>query len=386
MKPPGLVKGRPRETHSYFAATVHGLEDVLRAEMEQLGLQGLEPMEGGVWFEGDRADCYRANLWLRTAGRILWPVADFACRDVEELYQGARRIDWPALMEPDHTFLVKVKAGDPPFTHSHFLAMKIKDAVADRFRADTGQRPSVDTETPHHRIQAVIQDHRCYLSLDASGEPLFKRGYRVWTAQAPLKENLAAGLVLLSGWRGDRPLYDPFCGGGTLLIEAALLAGNRAPGLFRERFGFMNWPDYNAALLKRLKKEAKAAARPVGVPLWGADKDPEMIAAAKENAQRAGLEGDIQFDTAEAATFAPPPGPGTILTNPPYGHRMEEEADLTGLYKQLGDTLKQKSQGKQAWVFTLQGPLVKAVGLRAAKKTVLFNGPLECRLLQYDLY
>jgi putative N6-adenine-specific DNA methylase len=386
MTPPQLRKGRPHPRHRFFAATASGLEPVLLAEMQALELEDLAPDAGGVFFSGEMDACYRANLWLRTASRILRIVARVPCSDETTLYRETYQIDWHRFMEVNQTLAVRVRLGQTGFANSQFLALKIKDAVVDRFRDTFNKRPSVNKERPDVQIQAYIHLGHCTLALDSSGPPLFMRGYRQGEAKAPLKETLAAGLIALTGWQGDRPFYDPFCGSGTLPIEAALLAGRRAPGLLRERFGFEAWPDFHAPAFRAEQARARQQARPVPVPIFASDRNPKAVASARANAKRAGVDGAITFAVRPIADFDGSAGPGVILTNPPYGERLGDEDKLGPLYKSIGDTLKHKAKGMEAYIFTVHGPLIKSIGLRPARRTILRNGPLECRLLRFDLY
>jgi len=386
MASPRLRKGQAPPTHRFFVSTPRGLEGVLLAEMEALGLPEREPTKAGAYFTGTLEDCYRANLWLRTAVRVVRVVAAFPCRTERELYAGTSAVEWPEHLELGQTLAVRARLGRTPLTHSQFVSRRIKDAIVDQFRARFRRRPSVDARHPDVQVHAWLDDGRCILSLDSSGWPLFMRGYRDDEGPAPLKENLAAGLVALAGWHGERPFYDLMCGSGTLPVEAALLAGNRAPGLLRGRFGFQNWLDFRPGVWARLKREARAAARPVEVPLLAADRDPHRVEEARRNARNAGVAEAIAFRVQPLADFQPPPGGGLVLVNPPYGERMGEAKALAPLYKELGDVLKQRCAGMEAYVFTAHGPLVKAIGLRVSRRDILFNGPLECRLLRIELY
>jgi putative N6-adenine-specific DNA methylase len=394
MTQPQLRKGRPGIRHRFFAATASGLEPALLAEMQALGLEELAEDSGGVFFSGPMEACYRANLWLRSASRVLRIVARVPCSDEATLYKQVYAIDWHALMEVDQTLAVRVRFGQTGFTNSQFMALKIKDAIVDRFRDTFGKRPSVNKERPDVQIQAYVHLGHCTLALDSSGPPLFMRGYREGEAKAPLKETLAAGLVGLTGWQADRPFYDVFCGSGTLPIEAAMLAGKRAPGLNRERFGFENWPDYHAPAFQKEQARARSEARPIPVRLFASDRDPKAIAAARANARRAGVEDAITFATRELADFAANPeagsaaegGLGMILSNPPYGDRMGDMQRLAPLYKEIGDTLKHKAKGMEAFIFTAHGELIKSIGLRPSRRVILRNGPIECRLLRFEMY
>jgi putative N6-adenine-specific DNA methylase len=262
----------------------------------------------------------------------------------------------------------------------------VKDAIVDRFRDVFRKRPNVNPQQPDLAVHAFLDQERCTLSIDSSGAPLFMRGYREGTGAAPLKETLAAGLIGLTGWRGERPFYDFMCGTGTLPIEAALLAGNRAPGLMRTRFGFQTWPDYRASDYRALAEEARKAAKPVGVPIQASDKDPRVVEAARENARRAGVGDAITFSVADAADFEAQHGAGLVLLNPPYGERLGEVDALKPLYKMLGDVFKQRCKGMEGYIFTTHSDLIKSIGLRASRRTILFNGPLECRLLRFEMY
>jgi putative N6-adenine-specific DNA methylase len=386
MTPPLLRKGRSHPRHRFFAATASGLEPVLFAEMQALGLEELAQDAGGVFFTGEMDACYRANLWLRTTSRILRVVVRVPCSDEASLYRETYQIDWHTYLEPTQTLAVRVRLGQTGFTNSQFLALKIKDAIVDRFRDTFKVRPSVNKERPDVQIQAYIHLGHCTLALDSSGPPLFMRGYREGEAKAPLKETLAAGLIGLSGWHGERPFYDPFCGSGTLPIEAALIAGNRAPGLQRERFGFESWPDFHAPSFRAEQASARKAAKPITVPIFAGDRHPKAVAAARANARRAGVEDSITFAVRDVEEFDASAGPGVMLMNPPYGERLEDADKLAPLYKKIGDTLKHKAKGMEAYLFTVHGPLIKSIGLRPSRRTILRNGPLECRLLRFEMY
>ncbi|MBI4081076.1 MAG: RNA methyltransferase [Candidatus Lambdaproteobacteria bacterium] len=384
--PPRLLKGREKPRHRYFASTPRGLEEVLLAELQALGLEECRSVPGGAYFEGPLDACYRANLWLRSAVRVLRIVAEFPCRDERELYEQVWKLPWHQHMAVEQTLAVRARLGRTPIGHSHYAALKIKDAIVDRFRADFRSRPNIDARQPDIQVHAWIDDERCTLGVDGSGWPLFMRGYRAEEGAAPLKENLAAGLIALTGWHGERPFYDPMCGSGTLPIEAALIAGRRAPGLLRGRFGFQSWPDFHAAEWKAIQAEARAAARPIAVPIMAADRDAAAVRQARQNAGHAGVADAIAFSTAPIESFQPLPQGGLLLINPPYGERLERNAGLAPLYKRLGDILKHRCTGMDAYIFTLHGELAKAIGLRPSRRHILFNGPLECRLLRYQMY
>lgn len=372
---------------AFFATTAKGVEEVLAREMTGLGLGGVTVEKGGVRFTGDLSACYRANLWLRTASRILIPLAEFPCDSPQQLYDGVRAISWDRYLTPDTTLAVECVLRDSSLTHSGFVALKTKDAIVDTLRDRFGSRPSVNPKDPDLLVNVHLVRNRCIVSLDSSGTSLDRRGYRTEAGEAPLRETLAAALVLLTGWDGTVPLVDPLCGSGTILIEAALLALNRAPGLVRERFGFQRWPTFEASRWRRLVDEARQAERTaLAAPLVGSDRLEDVLAVARSNSRRAGVEHFITFDARDVRELAPPPPPGVILTNPPYGRRLGDEEQLKTFYRQIGDAFKQRGAGYAAWVFTGSLELAKEVGLKASRRIVLFNGPLECRLLRYDLY
>ncbi|MBI3542183.1 MAG: RNA methyltransferase [Deltaproteobacteria bacterium] len=392
----------------FFATTAKGIEAVAAEELKLLGAVDVEAGYGGVHFEGDLELLYKACLGVRTATRILMPVRDFAAKNPEMLYDQVRRIKWENYLNPEKTFAVDctvagakaLKARDgridaPPapgprggLSHSHYAALKIKDAIVDQLRQKQGARPNVDTESPDLRVVAFINNERCVLSFDASGASLHERGYRLRGAKAPLKETLAAAILMLSGWDPRTPFIDPMCGSGTLVLEAGLMALNIAPGLFRDRFGFFGWPDFDEALWTKVSDEAKAQVRRrVEAPIAGYDADRDAIASALDNAKRAGLSKSVHFEKRTIETLEPAgSAAGTLVVNPPYGERLGEVEELKALYGQLGDLFKQKMKGWTCFIFTGNRELAKSVGLRASRRFELFNGPIDCRLLKYEMY
>jgi len=374
-----------------FAVTPRGVEPVAARELESLGAAGVSPDAGGVHFQGDRELAYRAHLELRSAERVLVFLREFSAATPEMLYNQVRRIDWLQHLRPHMTFAVSCvisRRGEPGGpNHSHFTALKIKDAIADDLRKRAGERPDVDVADPDVRVHAYVLGKRCRLSLDASGEGLHRRGYRQATGAAPLKESLAAAVLELAGWDEKTPLVDPMCGAGTLVLEAALRARGIAPGLLRERFAFMRWTDFDAPLWARLVAEARARVRPAApAALCGYDRDRQAVELAREAARALGVERDVQFEVRELAACAPPEGPpGLVVSNPPYGVRLGAEGGLEALYAGLGDVLKQRFRGWSAGVLTTPEH-ARQVGLKPARRIPLFNGPIECRLLRYALY
>lgn len=389
----------------YFATVAKGIESVTAEELKRIGARNVDPSFGGVYFEGDLETLYRANLWLRTATRILMPMREFAAKTPEMLYDQVRRLKWENYLDPDMTFSVDCtiagskKLKGPAATsaprprgeglnHSRYAALKIKDAIVDQLRMKQGARPNVDTENPDLRVVAYLNNGRCTISLDASGASLHERGYRLHGAQAPLKETLAAAIILMSGWNPRTPFIDPMCGSGTLPLEAALIALDLAPGLFRDRFGFFGWPDFDRGLWQKVTDEAREKVRRrLDSPIVGYDRDRGAISTALENTGRAGLGKFVHFERRELDRLEPVGVvPGTLIVNPPYGERLGEVEELKGLYQHLGDLFKKQMKGYTAFIFTGNLELAKSVGLRASRRFELFNGPIECRLLKYELY
>jgi putative N6-adenine-specific DNA methylase len=372
------------------ATTQFGLEDVLADELRQLGATIDYIGSRAVEFQGSQQLLYETVLWSRTAMRLLRPFADFDAPDERALYDEVFAIDWLRYLQPDQTFAITAVVNKSSFEHSLYVAQLTKDAIVDQLRERTGRRPSIDTKNPDIRIHLRMLENEVILSLDAAGDSLHRRGYRQGTNEAPLNEVLAAGLVLLSGWDQKSPLIDPFCGSATLLTEAGLLAQHVAPGLFHQgKFGFENWPDFDAALWQQVREEA--AAQRIEEPqayLAGSDLDPRVIEQAKANVEAAGLDECIRLAVRDVRDATPPSNqpPGVLLTNPPYGERIGEEAQMDALYKTLGDTLKTNFQGYEAYVFTGNLEAAKRIGLKATRRTPLFNGPIDCRLLKYELY
>lgn len=372
---------------NFFVTCARGVEELVAAELAALGIVTAKIERGGVAFSGSLLDGGKACLWLRTASRVLQLLAEFPVTTPQELYDGVRSIDWPRYLRPEMTMAVDAVLRDSAMTHSGFLALKTKDAVVDALRDRFGRRPNVDTKAPDLRINVHLVKNRCSVSLDLAGDPLDRRGYRLDRNKAPLRENLAAALVAFSGWQGDVPLYDPMCGSGTIAIEAALLASRTAPGLLRERFTFQRWPDHDQQAWQAVIAEAEALRlRELPAPICGFDRSPGAIDMARQNARRAGVAGLVSVTPADFSTFAPQAAPAVIIFNPPYGERMGAVDELVGLYRQIGDVLKQRCAGTTAFILCGNSDLVKHIGLKASRRIPLWNGPLECRLLKYELY
>jgi putative N6-adenine-specific DNA methylase len=370
---------------SYLAKTFHGLEDLLAQELTDLGAAEVRPVKRAVHFSGDQRILYQANLWLRTALRVLVPIHQFEARDEGGLYRGVQAIAWGEYLTPSQTLAVDTVVHSAQFTHGHYVALKAKDAIVDQFRQQTGRRPSVDTDNPDLRIHLHVNDVTVRVLLDSSGESLHRRGYRLAGRRAPLNEVLANGLLRLSGWTPEQPLLDPMCGSGTIPIEATLISANIAPGLLRQRFGFQLWRDYDQSLWANLRREARAARRSPLAPILGRDLAPAAINAAQANARRAQVQDLIDFAPADFLLEPAPEVPGWLIMNPPYGERLGEE-DQRAFYRSIGDRFKQAYAGHQAWVISSNLPALKALGLKPAKKHTLYNGPLLCKFQGYELY
>jgi putative N6-adenine-specific DNA methylase len=373
--------------HNYFATCARGIEKVLAGELRELKAQDIEPGRGGVHFAGDQALLYQANLWLRTAIRVLRPILDAHVESPDELYDAVRMIDWQEFLTPEHTLAVDCNVRDSRITHSKYAALRVKDAICDQFVERCGRRPSVDVEEPMVGLNLHIYRDQAVLSFDSSGESLHKRGYRPILTKAPLNEALAAALILLSGWPGDTPFADPLCGSGTLPIEATWMALRRPPGLTRRRFGFQGWMDFDVALWAELRDLARRGVlNQLAAPIIGSDVRRDATAFAIKNARAAGVGHLARFAVLDVRDFQPPAERvGTIICNPPYGERLGEEQDLKGLYKDLGEVLRKRCQGWQAFVMTGNMRLARFLELRPVAQIPLFNGKIPCQLLGYEI-
>jgi len=373
---------QPPARLKFFAPCPRGLETELAKELTELGAEEVAAGSGGVDFAGDIALGWKVNLWSRLAIRVLQQIAAGNYRDEDDLYRVALKLPWSDWFAVDRTIAVRTVAHASPLKSLNFVTLKIKDAVCDRFRQDLEQRPSVDAREPQVPILLYLDRDRFSLYLDLSGEPLNRRGYRVEPAPAPLNENLAAGLIRLSGWRPDMPLLDPMMGGGTILLEAAMVALNMAPGLKRH-FAFENLISFDKVEWTRLRKDAQAAqAEPRQLPIYGCDIDPRMIRAAGLNLKAAGLLDCITLREGDVMEIPAPAEHGMIVSNPPYGVRLDSDADF---YKGLGDALKRHFAGWSAWLISGDAEFPKHLGLAANRRIPLYNGPLDCRLYEYRL-
>ncbi|MDB2362610.1 THUMP domain-containing protein [Flavobacteriales bacterium] len=375
-----------RNNFRMIAKTQLGLEEVLAEELKQLGAMDVEVLNRAVSFVGDIGFMYKANLNLRTAIRILKPVFNFTARKDVELYEKALELDWQKYISVDNTIAVNAVVHSDFFNHSHYVALKVKDAIVDYFRNLTkGRRPDVDTKNPDIRINIHVSNDKCTLSLDSSGESLHKRGYRHATNEAPISEVLAAGLILLSDWDRKSDFLDPMCGSGTILIEAAMIACNIPPALHRKKFCFMNWNNFDEPLWDKIKEVSMNKVSDFEGRIIGCDRAFASIRKAQENIKDAML--DDMIEVKRANFVRKPellPNGGTILFNPPYGERLN--VDTHELYTSIGDTFKKNYAGCSAWLITSDMEAVNSIHLKHTRRIKIFNGNLECRFLKYEMY
>mgnify|MGYP000887695888 FL=1 len=370
---------------TFVAKTVSGLEAVLEQELKSLGAAETRVLTRAVEFRGDQELLYRVNYNCFTALRILVPVLEFVILAQEDLYKNLVRMPWERWLDPGGTLAVDAVISNSVFTNSLFVAQRSKDAVVDRIREVHGPRPSVNLEDPTLRISIHISGDTCTVSLDSSGNTLHKRGYRRRAGDAPVSEVLAAGLLRLAGWESSMPLYDPMCGSGTILIEAALLATRTPAGKFRKDFGLMKWKDFDAGLWDKVRSEADARIISPEVRISGADSSLRAIDGATMNLRYSGMEGLIVLQKAGFHQTKPPYDQGMIITNPPYDERLKLD-DSVAFYRSLGDTLKHLYGGYRAWIISADLEAMKFIGLKPIRKFKVFNGPLECRFNGYDLF
>jgi 23S rRNA (guanine2445-N2)-methyltransferase / 23S rRNA (guanine2069-N7)-methyltransferase len=377
---------------SLFVTCPKGVEPLLAAELAQLGASETKERQGGVSCQSSQRDAYRICLWTRLASRVLMPLKTFPCASADELYAAARGVNWPELFDVHSTFAIEVAGHSPHLTHTQFAGLRVKDAIADGFREALGSRPDVDTAKPDLRIHLYLDREQATLSLDLAGDALHRRGYRSRSVEAPLKENLAAALLIRSGWPAlaaqGAPFLDPMCGSGTLVLEAAFIAADIAPGIARADWGFKAWHEHRPKVWEDLVAEAEAR-RIDGMTklplLIGQDIDPRPVSAARQNAERAGLP-MLRWDRRDLADMQPPEGPpGLVVTNPPYGERLGNDADIIKLHSLLGAALKERFGGWQVGVFTGRPDLGPRIGLRAQKMYSLYNGAIPCKLLLFDV-
>jgi putative N6-adenine-specific DNA methylase len=382
---PRILRKQESVTHYFFAPCPRGLAPVLREELAALEAGNVAEAEAGVSFSGPFDLVYAANLHSRVASRILWRVGQFPYANEEDIYKSAREVRWRDHFSAERTFKVETNAHRSPVKSLDFVTLRVKDAIADHFRDALGHRPSVSARDPDLRVHAFLDAKQCTLYLDTTGEPLFKRGRRDYVGEAPLKKNLAAGILKLAHWHPGTPLLDPMCGAGTFLTEAAEMSLGWAPGRSRE-FAFRKLARFNPATWERALADAKRHEKePAPLPIIGSDLYGRSLDNARMNLRDAGLEPAVTLKQVNLLELAAPAPAGTIVTNPPYGVRLGEKQELAELYPKLGDTLKKKFAGWTAYIFSGDPDLAKLIRLQASRKTVLFNGALECRLYEYRM-
>ncbi len=371
----------------YFATVARGLESIAAQELEQLGAKNIKSEFTGVRFTGNQETLYRVNLWSRILFRVLVPIYQFHCPNAQQLYYHVQEINWRDYLSPAQTFAVHCTGSNSQLNHTHFTALQVKNAIIDQQRRQFQQRSSIQPQNPDLQINLHIHQNQGILSLDSSGSSLHRRGYRPAMGKAPLKESLAAALLELAEWDTNLPFIDPMCGSGTLPLEASLKALNIAPGLFRKNFCFMNWKDFDLKLWQQLEQEAEQAEKSqLPAMIMGCDRDPEMLSQANDNAQQCGVADQITLTQHSIEQLEPPSDKGIIICNPPYGERLGNQAELGGLYKQLGDIFKQRFKGWTAFILCGNKALSKQVGLRTSRRIAVYNGSLPCTLLKYELY
>ena len=372
------------EQFEMIAKTFQGLEEILAEELTALGANDIQIGRRMVSFTGDKRMMYKANFCLRTAIRILKPIKNFTAKDADEVYNEIQAIPWEEYLDVNKTFAIDAVVFSEEFRHSKFVSYKVKDAIVDYFREKTGKRPSVRISNPDVLLNIHIAQTTCTLSLDSSGESLHRRGYRQEAVEAPLNEVLAAGMILMTGWRGECDLIDPMCGSGTIPVEAALIARNIAPGVFRKGFAFEKWVDFDADMFDELYND-DSQEREFTHKIYGYDNNPKANEIATHNIKAAGVSKDVVLKLQPFQQFEQPKEKSVIITNPPYGERISTN-DLLGLYQMIGERLKHAFVGNEAWVLSYREECFDQIGLKASQKVPLFNGPLECEFRKYEIF
>lgn len=368
----------------FIAKTFKGLEEILATELVALGADNIEIQRRAVSFSGDKRLLYKANLQLRTATRVLKPIATFKAKTPDEIYAEVIKLDWSEIMSTDNTFAIDATVFSDEMRHSRFVAYRVKDAIVDWFREKTGKRPSVKVDNPQLTFNVHVAQDMCTLSLDSSGDSLHKRGYRINQTEAPISEVLAAGMLLKAGWDGQRDFVDPFCGSGTILIEAAMIALNIPPGLYRPSFGFEQWNDFDKELFDELYQD-DSGERSFEHRIYGFDLSAKALRIAEENIKSAGLGKYISLQRCDVAGLEAPSDNCLIVTNPPYGERLKPD-ELEPIYISLGRTLKHKFTGTSAWVISSEEYLLERIGMKPSEKVKLMNGPLDCYFNKYEIF
>lgn len=372
------------EEFKIIVKTFQGLEEVLAKEITNLGGNNVEIGNRMVSFTGDKAMLYKANFCLRTAIRVLMPIREFTATDADEVYEEVKKIDWSKYMDSSKTFLVDSVVFSENFRHSKFVAYRVKDAIADYFREKDGERPNVGITNPDIRVSIHISEKDVSISLDSSGESLHLRGYRTGTVKAPLNEVLAAGMVMLTGWDGECDLIDPMCGSGTILIEAALIALNIYPGVFRKEYAFEKWNDFDKDLFDSIYND-DSQEREFTHKIYGYDINRQAVAIAQDNARAAGVSKVVEIQQKDFYDFEQPAEKALMITNPPYGERITTD-DLLGLYEKIGERLKHNFVGNDAWVLSYHDECFAKIGFRPSTRYALYNGALECEFRKYQVF
>jgi 23S rRNA (guanine2445-N2)-methyltransferase len=372
------------EKSNYLVKTFHGLEGILAAELKALGALNIVEKTRSVSFEGDQELLYNANYKLRTALSILKPIHSFKARNNKQLYDGVREVNWGKWLTQYDTLSVSSVISSDFFNHSKFVALKTKDAIVDQFRDKTGRRPNVDVDDPDIQVNIHISQNQCTLSIDSSGDVLYRRGYRLLKVEAPLNEVLAAGLILLSGWDKSRPLYDPMCGSGTIPLEAAMIACNVPAGILRKKYAFQKWPDYNHKLWLQIIREKDYTINN-DLKIYGSDILGRAIDMCSRNAFRLPIRNLVKFSHKDFLDIKPTDENGMMITNPPYDVRLTDE-DIHGFYKKLGDKLKKDFQNFDAWIFSGNPEALNDIHLNPSRKITLFNGGIKSSFRKYEMY
>jgi 23S rRNA G2445 N2-methylase RlmL len=373
----------------YIAQTSRGLADVLEKEVKALGLEVVAKSSIGIEFLADVEGCYRANLHLRTATRVLKPILEFKANSNDNLYNGIRKHDFTQYIGPKETLAIDSTVRDSFFTDQRFVTLKSKDAIVDQFREKFDERPDIDADDPDLQIMVRIVEDNVSVAIDTSGIPLTRRGYRKEQGEAPLREHLAAGLLYLAGWNEDIPLYDPMCGSGTILIEAALIARNIAPGSFKNKFAFQRLKNFEPEVWEKVLSDAMEAETEQPLLIFGTDRDSKVLRMAEANARRAGVDDTMKFERAYVDAIVPPPElegkKGILIVNPPYGERLGVDEQLKDVYRDFAFGLKQNFKGWTMWMISGNDELTAALKLKSSRKIQVFNGNLDCRFLEYKI-
>lgn len=378
-------KKLPSGHFQMVASCFQNLEDVLEQELKDLGAKNVNPVKRAVEFTGDLKLMYKTNVALRTALKVMKPLFSFSAKNDNHIYNNVKEFEWEKIMDWKDTFSIDFAVHSGFFTHSQYVALKMKDAIVDRFKERYGKRPSVEKKQPDFRFHIRVQESNVQISIDSSGDPLFKRGYRRSTNVAPINETLAAGILLKSDWDFNSNFLDPMCGSGTFPIEAALLAQNTPPNLHREFFGFEKWKDFDGELFRDVLKELRNDVKEVDFQIIARDKNSESIRMARENIHAAGLSKLIKLEQVDMFQSKKPFDEGVMFFNPPYGERIQLR-DAEGFYAAIGDSLKHDYTGLNSWIISMEKSWLKDIGLKPSKKFELMNGNLKCRLVKYETF